>query len=324
MSLLRFVRAALPCLLVFGLTMTLSAAETSTALTLGSNDVVAFVGGSDVAAAQFTGHLEALLAVNFPGARFRNFGWEGDTVFARPREIGFPPLAEHLKRAGVTVVVLQFGRTEVLGNKHSVQSFTAAYEKLLDECAQQNPRLVLVTPPPFERAGEPLPDLSAFNTNLAVQAEGIRALAKKRGLPVVDLFREFRATKHDQPRLTDNGLQISPSGHALVAAAFLRQMGFGELAARTGDVSITGAWANPLFENLRAVVVQKNRLWFDYWRPQNWAFLGGDRTTQMSSRDHLDPKVRWFPAEMENFVPLIRAKEDEMKQRAVQLRGGVK
>ena len=293
-------------------------------MALRTNDVVAFVGGSDVAAAQFTGHLEALLAVKFPGARFRNFGWEGDTVFARPREIGFPPLAEHLKRAGATVVVFQFGRTEALGNKHSVQSFTAAYEKLLDECAQQTPRLVLVTPPPFERAGEPLPDLSAFNTNLAVQAVAIRALAKKRGLLLVDLFSELHGAVQEQLRITDNGLQLSTPGHALAAAACARQLGLGELVPRAGEISVTGAWANPQFENLRAVVLEKNRLWFDYWRPQNWAFLGGDRTTQMSSRDHRDPKVRWFPTEMENFVPLIRAKEDEMEQQAAQLRGGVK
>ena len=290
-------------------------------MALGSNDVVAFVGGSDVAAAQFTGHLEALLAVKFPGARFRNFGWEGDTVFARPREIGFPPLAEHLKRAGATVVVLQFGRAEVLGSKHSVQSFTAAYEKLLDECAKQTPRLVLVTPPPFERASEPLPDLSAFNTNLAAQAEGIRALAKRRGLLLVDLISELPGTVQEQPRLTDNGLQLSPHGHALVAAAYTRQLGFGEVAARAGDVNATGAWSNPQFENLRAVVMQKNRLWFDYWRPQNWAFLGGDRTTQMSSRDHRDPKVRWFPAEMEKFKPLIAEQEAEMERAAAALRG---
>lgn len=294
------------------------------ALTLGSNDVVAFVGGSDVAAAQFTGHLETLLAVKFPGARFRNFGWEGDTVFARPREIGFPPLAEHLKRAGVTVVVLQFGRTEVLGGKDSLQRFTAAYEKLLDECAKQTPRLVLVTPPPFERAGEPLPDLSAFNANLAAQAEGIRALAAKRGLLLVDLFSELPGTVQEQPHLTDNGLQLSPRGHALLAAACARQLGFGEVAARAGDVSATGAWANPQFENLRGVVVEKNRLWFDYWRPQNWAFLGGDRTSQPSSRDHRDPKVRWFPAEMEKFKPLIAEKEQEMERLAAELRGGVK
>ena len=321
MSFLRFVRAALSCLMVVGLTTALGAEEVPAAFALRTNDVVAFVGGSDVAAAQFTGHLEALLVVKFPGARFRNLGWEGDTVFARPREIGFPPLAEHLKRAGTTVVFLQFGRTEVLGGKHSVQTFTAAYEKLLDECVKQTARLVLVTPPPFERASEPLPDLSAFNVNLAAQAEAIRDLAKRRGLLLVDLFSELPGTAQEQPRLTDNGLQLSPRGHALVAVAGARQLGFGEVSTRAGDVNATGAWANPQFENLRAIVMQKNRLWFDYWRPQNWAFLGGDRTSQPSSRDHRDPKVRWFPAEMEKFKPLIAEKEREMERVAAELKG---
>ena len=66
--------------------------------TLERHDVVAFLGGADVAVAQHTGHLEALLAAKFHGldARFRNFGWEGDTVYAQPRDVGFPPLRAHL------------------------------------------------------------------------------------------------------------------------------------------------------------------------------------------------------------------------------------
>src|SRR3954468_718276 len=135
-------------------------AETIRPFTLRTNDVVAFVGGSDVAAAQFTGHLETLFALKFPGARFRNFGWEGDTVFAQPRDVGFPPLLEHLKRAGVTVVFLEFGRAEALDAKHSVTNFFTAYEKLMAGCVKQTPRIVLVTPPPFESAEEPLPNLS--------------------------------------------------------------------------------------------------------------------------------------------------------------------
>ena len=56
-------------------------------------------------------------------------------------------------------------------------------------------------------------------------------------------------------------------------------------------------------------VAAKNRLWFDYSRPMNWAFLGGDRIEQPSSRDHRDPKVRWFPGELEQFGPLIEQAE---------------
>ena len=63
---------------------------------------------------------------------------------------------------------------------------------------------------------------------------------------------------------------------------------------------------------MRAAIQAKNRLWFHYTRPQNWAFLAGNRTNQPSSRDHKDPTKRWFPEEMEQWVPLIEAKEREV------------
>jgi hypothetical protein len=63
---------------------------------------------------------------------------------------------------------------------------------------------------------------------------------------------------------------------------------------------------------LRQLIREKSRLWFNYYRPQNWAFLAGDRINQPSSRDHLNQEKRWFPAEMEEYLPLISAKEREI------------
>src|SRR5438874_2176720 len=181
-------------------------------------DVVAFLGGADVEAAQQGGHLEALLAAEYRGldVRFRNFGWEGDTVEARPRDVNFPPLREHLRRAGATVVVLQFGRSEALSGRAGLARFVANYEKLLDECAQQTPCLALVTPPPFEKGGGLLPDLSARNSDLAEYASAIRTLARQRNLPLVDVFGELGGATPHEPRLTHDGLQFTPRGHALV------------------------------------------------------------------------------------------------------------
>ena len=284
-------------------------------------DVVAFVGGADIEAAQHTGYLEALLAAKYRGldVRFRNFGWEGDTVHARPRDFGFPPLKVHLQRAGVSVIVLQFGRSEALGGRNGLSVFVSDYQKFLDECARQTPRLVLVTPPPFEKGGGLLPDLSQRVPDLAEYAAAIRSLARQRNLPLVDVFAELGGTSHREPRLTDNGLQLTPQGQAHVARAFARQLGFGELADRAGAPDANGVWPDAAFERLRRTVVAKNRHWFDYWRPQNWAFLGGDRTDQPSSRDYRNPNIRWFPAEMEKFVPLIETKEREIAELANKL-----
>lgn len=315
--------AVLSWLILLALASPLVAAE-DRALNLRTNDVVAFVGGTDVATARLTGHFETLLAVKFPGARFRNLGWEGDTVFAQPRDVGFPPLADQIKRVGATVIFLQFGRAEALEGRKSAADFSTAYDRLIAGCLNQTPRLVLVTPAPFEKGEAPLPDLSLHNPALAAHAQVIRDIARRRDLPLVDLFSELGGAAHQEPRLTDNGLELTSRGHAHVAATFARQLGFGDVAARAGDVSASGAWSNSDLENLRTLALEKNRLWFNYWRPQNWAFLGGDRISQPSSRDHRDPKVRWFPAEMERYVPLIQVQEVEMERAAAAIRGGGK
>ena len=303
--------------LLFAITV-VSAVQGAGSPELKCDDVVAFVGGADVAASQHSGHLEALLAIQFPGARFRNFGWEGDTVFERPRMVGFPSLKTHLERAGVSVVFLQFGRAEVLEGRHSLPAFVDAFEKLLDELAPLKARLVLVTPPPFENAGGTLlPDLFLRNEDLSGHVDAIRSLAQKQKLPVVDLFKELGGVSHRKPRLTRGGLQLTERGEALLAAAFARQLGFAGVASRAGDPDENGVWPNARYERVRRAVVVKNGFWFDYWRPQNWAFLGGDRVSQPSSRDHRDPKVRWFPEEMEKFVPLIQKAELEIEEAAI-------
>jgi hypothetical protein len=263
-----------------------------------TNDIVAFVGGADVAAAQHSGHLEALLAIQHHGVgvRFRNFGWEGDTVFEQPRDIGFPSLLTNLQKAGATVVVLQFGRGEALSGKRSVMEFREAYAKLLDEFAPKFRKLILVTPVPFERGEGFLPDLSKRNPILAQHALVIRELARDRGITLIDLFDQLM--KRPNRRLTSDGLQLTEAGHAEMARVFV------------------GPASQADFERVRQAVIEKNRLWFHYSRPQNWAFLGGDRISQPSSRDHRDPKVRWFPAEMEKFLPLIAEADKRIDEAA--------
>lgn len=267
------------------------------------DDIVGFVGGADVAAAQHTGHLESLLTLAHPGVRFRNFGWEGDTVFAQPRDFNFPPLADHIRKAGATIIFVQFGRMEIFAE--NAGQFRPSYEKLLDTLAQITPRLVLVTPIPFERPPNPLPDLSRRNSDLEKIAENIREIAKQRHLPLIDLYSTLL---QQSERFTEDGLQLPPRGHGIVALAFARELGLKNAPKLAGN----SAWQENDSESLRQLIIAKNRLWFDYWRPQNWAFLGGDRVEQPSSRDHRDPKIRWFPQEMQKFEPLISQKENEI------------
>ena len=289
--------AALPCT---------SAAE----VRFDAKDIVAFIGGGDVASAQHTGHIESILVSAQSKLRCRNFGWGGDTVFAQPRDYNFPPLTNHLRTAGATIIFVQFGRMEAFASSNEFKAFPSTYDSLLSNLLAITPKLVLVTPIPFEKPAAPLPDVSARNEQLQTISNHIRSLAAQHGLPLLDLFAALNKEPHES--LTDDGVQITPRGHGIVAQAFAR-----ELNLNSPELSQNGAaWADPKREQLRQLIISKNRLWFDYWRPQNWAFLAGDRTEQPSSRDHRDPKTRWFPKEMERFLELIADKEIEIASTA--------
>jgi hypothetical protein len=276
---------------------------------LSAADVVALVGGTQLAAAADGGYLETLLAFrSADGApRFRDLSWEGDTVFARPRQVNFPTLTHQLKVAGATVVLLQFGQMESLAGVAGRPDFETAAASRVKEVRSVVPRVVLVTPPPFA-VGGPLDAVAvtARNRDLAVYVEAIRQLGQREQIPVVDVFAAL-VPSAGTPGLTVDGVQLSDRGQRQMAQS---------VASGWGAVS-SPDW--PALEPVRQAVVAKNQLWFRYWRPTNWAFLAGDRTEQPSSRDHRDRTIRWFPKEMEEYVPLIHAADDRISQQVRQV-----
>ncbi len=263
------------------LSLILSMVHGQDAALLKPQDSIAWLGGARVVAAQRNGHSETLIAVAHPNwnLRWRSLAWEGDTVFSRPRELNFPPLVRQLRETAATVVLLQFGEMESLGGQSGLSAFTAAYAHLLDDVGTVVSRRILISPAPLAEGFSGLnpgrrADLSAY-------AAAIHDLGSRMGIPVIDL-RSQESAAADLAR----GLCVTQS-----------------LAQATSDQQ--GRFLLPQMEAVRQAVIARNRLWFDYSRPMNWAFLAGDRTDQASSRDHRDRNIRWFPAEMDRFVPLI-------------------
>ena len=62
----------------------LGVAAAESPLELARDDVVVFLGGTDMVRAQRSGHLETLLTWRFKNElpKFRDLSWEADTVFA--------------------------------------------------------------------------------------------------------------------------------------------------------------------------------------------------------------------------------------------------
>ncbi|MFM1768078.1 MAG: hypothetical protein RJA22_607 [Verrucomicrobiota bacterium] len=286
-----------------------------------TNDVIALVGGEDMVTLAQHGGLETLLTLAWPGhhLRFRSLAFEGDTVFEQPRQLNFPTWEQQLERVGATVVLAQFGQAESLRGPGQVPAFTGEAGRFLDRLTRGGRRLILLGPTPLEDSPGRPGLRRAHAANWDAHAAALAGLASARSAPWIDLRRPLEEAPRAARPWTRDGLHLNAAGHWLAAVAAARQLGAAAVADRVRWEPATGALKDPAWEAVRREIMEKNRLWFDYWRPQNWAFLHGDRTDQASSRDHRDRRQRWFPAEMEQFLPLVMAREQEAWRRAAAL-----
>ncbi len=257
-----------------------------------SNEVVAFVGPENAVIEQHTGWLETALAASLPDAapRFRHLGWEGDTVYRQNRMQNWGSWKENLDAVDATTVFVWFGQMEALDMTKTPADFAAAYAKLLDELARRTPRLVVIAPPPFEKPADPrVPDNTSRNSIVKQHADAASRLAAERGFVFVDIFTPLAARPATEPKLTRDGVHFTAEGMFEVASLIAPQLG---VAAPSLGL-----------DSLRAAVVEKNRLWFNTWRPMNWAFAYGDRTTQPFAQPG-DGKPS-FVEELTRYRPLI-------------------
>lgn len=269
---------------------------------LQKNDVIALVGGEDMVVASEYGYLETLITRALPDyhLRFRSLAWEGDTVYEQRRDLNFPSWEEQLDKIGATVVICQFGLMESLDKKEKLPAFSAAYHALLQRFSAGGKRKIfIVGPTSFFTDTERAVPACDMQLPIAEAANQIPQVGRAPGMA-------------SSPAILRDGIHLSARGQANLA--FIIAWGALHSTDKRSNISsfLGGQSSNSDDEKLRELIVAKNKLWFDYWRVQNWAFLAGDRTNQPSSRDWRDPSKRWFPAEREEFIPLIEAKEKEI------------
>jgi hypothetical protein len=234
--------------------------------------------------------------------------WEGDTVYEQPRPLNFGSWTDHLRRAGASVVIAQFGQIEMLEGKAGVDRFAAAYDALVAQFAATTKRIILVSPVPFGKGAAQQPDLTVRNQDLGLYVDAIRKIAAKHGALFIDLSTKAMA----EEGFTRNGLHLTTAGQWAAARETARQLeiaGLSDLEAPDA----TGAFRKEALEKIRLSIKTKNGLWNDSWRPANWAFLNGDRMEQPSSRDHLDRRIRWFPVEVQQLPALVLREEEKIE-----------
>lgn len=260
-----------------------------------ADEVIVFAGQENLVREAKSGTLEALLTTSFAAQRprFRSMAWEGDTVYEQWRDLNFGSWKGQLDSAEAGIVMLQFGQMEAFDGPAKLAQFSSAYHRLLDQFATRTPRLVLISPMPFEKPTAPdAPNLAERNADVAAYANAVRDIAKQRGAIYVDLFTPLAARAKDKaaPRLTLDGIHPTEEGLKVVAEIIASQLGAS--ASSAGNLAA-----------LKGSIVEKNRLWFDCWRPANWSFVYGDRVTQMFGKPSDDaPSLR---ESFEAHKPLI-------------------
>lgn len=273
---------------------------------------IAFIGGTNTHDQDRYGFLEASLYLSWPDRELsvRNLAWQGDVpgYQARPRyfytkagDTQPGSIPDHRERTKPGIIFVCFGKMESL----DAGSF-ASYDDLIGQLSGLTQRIVLVIPTPFFPVG-PAKDLAASrNESLEEIATQIREVASQRHLLLVDLFSPLQSDP--DPNLSTNGIHLTEAGHQKVAQLTVDQLKFPKPPALTEDAA--------MMPSLVQAISRKNRLWQQYYRPTNWAFLFGDRQHVPASRDPVNRDERWFVREIDSLPPLILEAEADIHRYA--------
>ena len=270
----------------------LAGAARATAFEFRDGDCVAMLGATLMERDQHYGAFESAmtLAAGTNRVTFRNLAWSADTVFGDSRSYfgtpadGLARLTNNFALVKPTVVMSCYGADVAFDENFAaaLQKFIAGYRSWLDlvKTAANNPRIVIIAPPPLENLPPPRPNHDAENANLAKLREALKSLAAERQATFVDLFERMKSLKPRTP-LTDNGVHFTKAGYDVLSQAMLFELGFA--LQKSSDAK------------LRGLIVRKDELFFNRYRPHNETYL-------FLFRKHEQGKNA---AEIPQFDPLI-------------------
>lgn len=284
--------------------------QASQPVELRDGDRVVWLGGTFIERAQQYGYMELALTTRWPdrNVTFRNLGWSADDVLGESRKYygsyqsttldvgGRERLLANVEAFDATVVFANYGANAAAGGSEALEAFLRGYRSLLDELEEGGVRIVLLSPIPRENLGAPYPDQAGYNENLGLYADAIGRLARERGHYFADLFRELPNAARDAGQLTDNGIHLTARGYSYAAAALEAALGWDE-----SDREPLSAQQS---EELRQLIVEKDRLYFHSYRPQNDTYLRGFREYEQGNN----------AGELLEFLPLIRIQEEKIRE----------
>jgi lysophospholipase L1-like esterase len=242
-------------------------------LTLKDGDRVVLIGGGLIEQQGRYAYLEARLARRAPGValRFRNLGWSGDTVTGAARTAGFRQTEEGLARLlrdlraeAPTVLLLAYGANESFAGPGGLAEFRDGLTRLLLRLRPLGARMVILSPPPHEDLGRPLPDPAEHNRSLEQYTAALREVAGQRRLPFVDLFHPLARLPSPAPGRSWTTNEILPNqyGYWLIAREVERQL-FGPDEPWRVDLDSSGKVLGRRGADVARIEFRPSHLWFD-------------------------------------------------------------
>lgn len=280
-------------------------------LKLNKGDRIAFIGNTLLDRAQEFAHFESYLHLAHPEHELviRNFSWSADEIDLQPRPDNFATVDQHLTREKIDVIFAAFGYNESFAGIDEVESFKARLATWLIDVktnaynGKTAAKIVLLSPianenyyrPPapiktgkkgaeivIEEAdkGALVPAADLNNDRIAAYTEAMKEVAGAEGVAFIDLFTPtLAAIEHGETTLTINGAHLNDEGYQLFATELFS--------------AAFGASAPDPNEELRKVLIDKNRQYFRRYRPLNTFYYTGGRNKAYGYLDFL-PAMRNF------------------------------
>lgn len=269
-----------------------------------SGDRVVLIGSTFIERDVRYGCIETLFTSHFReyDLTFRNLGWSGDTVYGIARasfdsqKQGYERLIDQATAAEPDLILVNYGNVESFEGEGGLQNFLDGYNKLLDDLDKLEARIVLISPILQENLGAPLPDPAPHNEDVRLYTKAIAELAKTRNYGFVDMTEQLPVSNEltTKPR-TDNGLHFTERGFWEASIALMKGLGYDTKKPNMKEAG-----------DLHAAILEKNRLFFNQWRPQNATYITGFRKHEQGNHAAETPMYDPIIAEQEKNIAALR------------------
>ena len=276
--------------------------KTTLPLKIAKESKIAYIGNTLLDRAQHFGHFESFLQRRLPDHKLviRNFSWSADEVDIQPRPDNFATTDQHLLYHKTDIIFAAFGFNESFSGKEKIPEFKSRLSKFINHTktraynGKKGPKIILISPTPNQNLKH-IPAADLNNERLLLFTQAMREVANSEEIGFVDVF-----SAPYPERSTINGVHLNDEGYRAFGSALFK--------------GIFNESPEPVNEELRLAVVEKNKQFFRRYRPLNTFYYTGGRKGRYGYLDFL-PAMKNFEimaSNRDNAIWSI-AKGEELK-----------